>query len=202
MGENMKQVIRAFIAIELPSEIRRKLDEVEQQIQARAAKTARHAVRWVATDKIHLTLKFLGDMSADQIPAAVDLLTEAAAGHSGIELVIGGSGAFPNPHRPRVIWVGCEGGQGLIRLHKAVDQAMEHLGYPAETRPFSPHLTLGRVGENAGAEELAHLVSALGQTHVGELGRVQVERIHLFQSDLRPDGPIYTSLHQVRLEKG
>jgi RNA 2',3'-cyclic 3'-phosphodiesterase len=202
MGEGMKSVIRAFIAIELSDDIHHRLDDVEHQIQSRAGETARRAVRWVAAENIHLTLKFLGDVSTDQLTPITGLLAEVAASYPGLDLTIGGSGAFPNARRPRVVWVGCEGSPVLGRLQKAVDQAMDRLGYPREERPFSPHLTLGRVNENARGDELAQLVRALGETHVGELGRVKVETFHLFKSELHPGGAVYTRLNTFRLGGG
>ena len=191
--------IRAFIAIDLPADVRQKLNAVEQQLQASCGEAARRVVRWVPADKIHLTLKFLGDVASDMLPPLADLLQREAARHPGFELVIGGLGVFPNPRRPRVIWVGCDGGAGLGSLQKALDQATQRLGYPGEDRPFSPHLTLGRVSEGAREEELSALVRALQESKIGELGRASVTRIHLFRSDLRPGGPVYTSLHQFPL---
>ncbi len=195
-------VIRAFIAIELPAAVHQKLNDVEHQIQTRAGETGRRAVHWVPASKIHLTLKFLGDVPTGNLPAVAGLLEEEAAIHSGFELVIGGLGTFPNSRRPRVIWVGCEGGLALHTLQKAIDQGLHSLAYPSEGRPFSPHLTLGRVGDNARGDELAKLTRALGETTIGELARVQVEQFHLFKSDLRTSGAVYTSLYQFGLAKG
>jgi RNA 2',3'-cyclic 3'-phosphodiesterase len=194
-------VIRAFIAIELPAAVHQKLNDVERQLQVRAGETARRAVRWVPGNNIHLTLKFLGDVATDQLPVIARRLEEEAANHSGFELIIGGLGTFPNPRRPRVIWVGCEGSPGLSELQKAVDLSMQPLGYPGEERPFSPHLTLGRVGDQARGDEVAQLVRGLGEIKIGELARVQVEQFHLFKSELRPGGAVYTSLHQFGLAK-
>jgi 2'-5' RNA ligase len=191
--------VRAFIAIELPAEIRQKLNAVEQQIQARAGEDSRRAVRWVAAEKIHLTLKFLGDVSPEKLPELDSILKEEAARSPGFDMVIGGLGAFPNPRRPRVVWVGCEGGPALAALQKAVDRVTQHMGFPSEDRPFSAHLTLGRVNEHSNPEELAPLQGVLSELKIGELGRARVERFHLFRSDLRPGGPVYTSLYQFPL---
>ncbi len=193
--------VRAFIAIKLPAEIRQKLNAVEQQIQFRAGEDSRRAVRWVAADKIHLTLKFLGDVSPEKLPELNDLLIAESAHWLGFDLGIAGLGAFPSPRRPRVIWVGCEGGPGLTALQKAIDQSTHRLGFPPEDRPFSPHLTLGRVNEHARPEELVSLQRGLSETKIGELGQAHVESFHLFRSDLRPGGPIYTSLYQFQLRQ-
>lgn len=198
----MTSIIRAFIAIELSPDIRQKLDEVERQIQSRAGEPARRAVRWVPVKNIHLTLKFLGDVVADHISQIAAVLEQAAASQASFGLQVGGFGAFPNLYRPRVIWVGSEGGASLSQLHRVVDEGAHKLGYASEPRAFSPHLTLGRVNEHVRGEELAKLVQVLGGIQVGELGKTPVERIHLFQSDLRPGGAVYISLKQFALKKG
>lgn len=193
--------IRAFIAVELTAQVRQRLNKVEQELQARCGESARRAVRWVAVKNIHLTLKFLGDVPAVQLPALTSLLAEESARHPAFELVVSGLGVFPNLRRPRVVWAGSEGGTALSELQKGLDQGTAALGFPREERPFSPHLTLGRVSDHAGEAELAALARALAETKAGELGRVQVDRIHLFRSDLRPEGPIYTSLQHFLLRK-
>ena len=96
------EAIRAFIAIELPSEVRHQLDQVEKQIQARAGEGSRKAVRWVPANNMHLTLKFLGEVSSGSIPDLARILQNAANRHSGFTITVGGLGAFPNLHRPRV----------------------------------------------------------------------------------------------------
>lgn len=191
--------IRSFIAIEMPPGTRQELDAVEKQLQERLGQAARRAVRWVPAGNIHLTLKFLGDVSPQQMPALTALLQEEVARHPALDLVVAGLGVFPNPRRPRVVWVGCDGGAALASLARAVDQRVSTQGFPREDRPFSAHLTLGRVSDHAREEELAVLARAMAEANVGELARVRVESIHLFRSDLRPAGPVYTSLQRFAL---
>ena len=193
------EAIRAFIAIELPEDVRRKLDEVSRQIQSRAGEEARRAVRWVPASNMHLTLKFLGDVSTGNVEALARMIRTETAQHSRFEMILGGLGAFPNPKRPRVIWAGSEAPGELSALQKAIEAETRKLGYPAEERPFSPHLTLGRIAQNARPEEVVQVARALSEVKVGELGRVSVERVHLFRSDLRPSGAVYTSLYAFGL---
>ncbi len=191
--------IRAFIAIELPEPIRQQLDQIEKQVQERAGEAGRKAVRWVPASNMHLTLKFLGEVSTANVQTLARMLQNEASRHKGFELTIGGLGAFPNVRRPRVVWVGTEAPNDLSVLQKAIEAETRQLGYPAEERPFSPHLTLGRISQNARPEEVTQVAKVLGEMKVGELGRVRVEHLHLFRSDLKPSGAVYTSLYKFKL---
>ena len=192
--------IRAFIAIELPEQIRGQLDDVEKRIQAAAGEPARKAVRWVSTSSIHLTLKFLGEVSAANLQSMARSLQAQALHHSGFDFTVSGLGAFPNIRRPRVIWVGTDAPPALNALQKAIDAETHSLGYPSEDRPFSAHLTLGRIAQNANPEEVRQVAHVLGEIKVGTLGTVHVDRVHLFHSDLRPTGAVYTSLYAFPLK--
>ncbi len=194
------EAIRAFIAIELPEDVRQRLDSVEQQIQARAGEVARRAVRWVPAGNMHLTLKFLGEVSTGNLQSLSRMLQNVAGQHTHFDIVIGGLGAFPNVRRPRVIWVGTEAPADLTALQRAIEAETHKLGYPVEERPFSPHLTLGRISQNARPEEVTQVARALGEVDMGEVGRVHVSQLHFFRSDLRPSGAVYTSLYSFPLK--
>lgn len=191
--------IRAFIAIELPEDVRQQLDNTEKMIQARAGEAARKAVRWVPVSNMHLTLKFLGEVSTGNIEALARMLQHEAAQHHPFHFNVGELGAFPNVRRPRVIWIGTEPPKELSILQKTIESETRRLGYPAEERPFSPHLTLGRISQNARPEEVTQVAHALGQIQVGSLGTVTVDSVHLFRSDLRPSGAVYSKLHSFQL---
>lgn len=195
------EAIRAFIAVELPEDVRRQLDVLEKQIQARAGAAGLRAIRWVPTSNMHLTLKFLGEVSTANLEALGRMMQSEAARHHPFEMRVGGLGAFPNIHRPRVIWAGTQAPDTLVQLQKAIDGGARQLGYPEEERPFSPHLTLGRIAQNARPAEVTQVAEAMAQMTVGELGRFPVDRIHLFRSDLRPSGAVYTSLYVYALGK-
>ncbi len=182
-------VIRAFIAIELTDEIHQRLDEVISRYKKQLPPSP---VRWVAAKNIHLTLKFLGDVSVANLDMLTSLLQKEVAAHPPFEVSVGGSGAFPNSRRARVIWVGVEAPAELAVVQSGIENAMERLGYPREDRPFSPHLTLGRVSRNATAQDLRMIAQALETTKVSFLGAVRVRQVHLFRSDLQPTGAVYT----------
>ncbi len=191
--------VRAFIAIELPLPIRQALATIAEQVQARAGATARRAVRWVPADNMHLTLRFLGEVSAGNLQALAHMLRGEASRHSTFSFSVGRLGAFPNLRRPRVIWVGMEAPGELSNLQKAIEVETQRLGYPAEERPFSPHLTLGRISQNASPDEVSHVAHVLGEMNVETIGQVEASQVHLFRSDLRPGGAVYTRLFSFDL---
>jgi RNA 2',3'-cyclic 3'-phosphodiesterase len=195
--------IRAFIAIELPETLRRELDSITHKLQEQCAAAggegARKAVRWVPASNIHLTLKFLGEVSTANVQALARMLKTEATRHIPFDIEIAGLGAFPNVRRPRVIWVGSEAPPNLAALQRAIEAETRALGYPTEERPFSPHLTLGRISQNATPPEATAVAHALSAVQVGSLGCVHVNQVHLFQSDLRPTGAVYTSLYAFHL---
>jgi 2'-5' RNA ligase len=192
--ETGMEAIRAFIAINLPEAVQQQLDALEKQVQDQAGEAGRRIVRWVPASNMHLTLKFLGEVSTTNLQSLDGMLRGEALRYRSFEMAVGQLGAFPNIRRPRVIWAGIQAPDTLIQLQKAIDAGARQLGYPEEERPFSPHLTLGRISQNARPADLAALAEALGKIHPGELGRFTVERIHLFRSELHPTGPVYTPL--------
>jgi 2'-5' RNA ligase len=184
-------VIRAFIAIDLTPEIRKRLAQVEAQLRERLGAAP---VRWVPAENIHLTLKFLGDVSVASLTMLQTTLKAEVGGYRPFEISVGGLGAFPSARRPRVIWVGVEAPPDLASVQNGVEMQMERLGYAREERPFSAHLTLGRVPRHATAEDVRQIGAALEATKVGFLGVARVREVHLFKSDLRPSGALYTCL--------
>jgi 2'-5' RNA ligase len=191
-------VIRAFIAIPLPPNIHQYLDEVSRRLQGEIKS---RGARWVPVRNIHLTLKFLGDVSTSNVNLLAELLHNEASRASPFEVTVGGVGAFPNTHRPRVIWVGVEAPPALQALQKAIDTETIRLGYPGEDRPFSPHLTLARLNQNASPDEVRQVGASLAACKAGPPVRFTVEAVHLFRSDLQPGGAIYTSLYSIHLTK-
>ncbi len=192
--------IRAFIAIELAQSILTQLSAVQSQFKAALPAGC---VRWVRPGGIHLTLKFLGDVPTAQLDAIKSAIAEAAGASPAFSLEAGGLGCFPNLRRPSVVWVGIQEPEGaLVRLQRAVESAIAPLGYPSEKRPFSPHLTLGRVSRQARLDELRRLGEYVASADIGVLGQMSVNEIALIQSSLKPSGAEYTTLMRAPLGQG
>src|SRR5690606_30724510 len=161
------------------------------------------AVRWVRPEGIHVTLKFLGDVPRGSIADIQAALDEAVRGHSPFGLTAFGLGAFPNTRRPRVVWVGVEGAvRRLKALRRSVEETISPLGYPAEDRPFEPHLTLGRVERRASRGELDLIGDLVERSEIGELASWQVEAVSLMRSELKPGGAVYTEVYRAPLGVG
>jgi RNA 2',3'-cyclic 3'-phosphodiesterase len=183
-------VIRAFIAIALPGPVQQKLDEVAHSLKNEQTQ----AVRWVAGKNIHLTLKFLGEVENKKIEAISQVIQVETLRVNSFEMSAGGIGTFPNLRRPRVIWVGVQAPPVLSELAHAIDLGTQLLGFPGEERAFSPHLTLGRVSQNASALEVQAIAQVLSAARIGDLGSFIVGQVTLFRSDLQPSGAVYLPL--------
>jgi 2'-5' RNA ligase len=187
--------IRAFIAISLPNPIQQKLDEVTRLFKNE--KTG--AVRWVSANNIHLTLKFLGEVDGAKVEAISQVIQAESQHIHPFELSASGVGAFPNLRRPRVIWVGVQAPQALIDLANAIDQGTQRLGFQGEERAFSPHLTLGRLSQNASLQEMQSVAQALSAARISNLGSFTVTQVTLFRSDLQSSGAVHTPLFTASL---
>jgi RNA 2',3'-cyclic 3'-phosphodiesterase len=188
-------LLRVFIAIEIPLEIKK---AIVVKI-ANMHNGTGHAVRWVPTENIHLTLKFLGETSLANVELLSQALQAECDQHAPFAITVSGLGCFPNSHHPRIIWIGLNIPPELNRLQHRLETATARMGYAIEDKPFSPHLTIGRIREQATSAELNNIHSALEKLHVGSLGTFTVQAVHLFKSDLKPAGPVYTSLFSARL---
>ncbi len=192
----MMKLFRVFIAIELPPEIHRALSFHTNNLRKTLGNSL---VRWVPLSNIHLTLKFLGDVSEANIDLLSRMLSAEAATHAPFSIQIGTFGAFPTLRKPRVLWVGVRPSPPLEALYQGVESAAARLGYEKETRAFSPHLTLGRVHAKLTREEIQRLRNILSRTEIPMLGEASVRAVHLFRSELTPSGARYTRLHSAPL---
>jgi 2'-5' RNA ligase len=190
--------LRLFIAFDLPAAAKDALAALQAAWQR--ASGAAQAVKWVAVPSIHLTLKFLGSTP----PAQVDLirlaLGEAMAGTRPLTVRLAAPGVFPSPQRARVLWVGLAGElDALVAAQQRVERALGPLGFPPEERRFTPHLTLGRVRENASPDERRALGAAAARLRVPDAPLIALDVVHVMRSELRPSGARYTSLAQIPL---
>lgn len=179
--------IRSFIAIELSPPIKVKIEEIQNKL-----KSSTSDVRWVRTEGIHLTLKFLGNIEEERIPEISDIITQSTTDVTPFSLTVRTIGAFPNEKNPKVIWVGTEDESGtLVRLQQALENRLARIGFKTEKRAFSPHLTLGRLKSPKGKRELTQM---LEEDKHRECGTFEAQEVCLFKSKLTPGGAIYTKL--------
>jgi len=193
--------IRSFVAIPIPAEIRRRLVEVENDLMPAGA-----GVKWVSEDNFHVTLKFLGYVEPERMEAVARGVEVAVRGIGPFEVELAEVGAFPKISRPSVIWVGVtRGAHEMITLADRTDREMAKMGFERETRPFSPHITIGRVKspKNRGGppENLSGLRELIERHQNREVGSFGVEQVNIMKSDLQRAGAIYSVITECRLKK-
>jgi len=188
----MPDTIRAFIAFELPQRVIASIEELQNHL-----KKYGFSARWVRPKNIHLTLKFLGNIKTAEVETVGDALEKAVSGFVPLVLEATGAGAFPNLHRPHVLWTGIAGQTTeLQQLQKTIEVRLHSIGFPNETRPFKGHLTVGRVKRSINSRTLQQAIEA----HSGyRSGPFTVDRLFLFQSDLTPTGSKYTKLREIEI---
>jgi 2'-5' RNA ligase len=185
------ETIRSFIAIELPDEVK----ETVALIIKRLRPAQYRYVKWVAPGGIHLTIKFLGNIYSSQIPQITGIMKTAASKVPPLELQLGKLGMFPNEQRPRVLWVALEGNtEPLAVMQREIEKALEPLGFAPENRAFTPHLTLGRVRDNASPEERKEIGSVVKEKKIDYEASFTLRELSLMKSTLTPTGAIYNRL--------
>jgi RNA 2',3'-cyclic 3'-phosphodiesterase len=185
-------LIRSFLAIELPEAIRNKIGEIEGDL-----KSSHADVRWVHPGKIHLTLKFFGNIEEARVESIIKAIENPVRHTPVFTMKVRGIGTFPHWKNPRVIWMGLIDEKGILNpFQKELERELEGIGFEPEAKKFQPHLTLGRVNSSRGKEGL---IREMEKYQEEDFGNFSVERVILFRSDLRPAGPIYTPLREVKL---
>ncbi len=188
----MAELIRSFIAIELPAAVKQELTTLEDILKKRCPQV----VRWVDPQSIHVTLKFLGDMDSDRIDEINMAMDEATQGMSPFHLELKYVGVFPNLNRVNIIWVGATGDlDKLTFLQKQIESNMEQLGFTRENRDFTPHLTLGRVRDYASQDDRKKIGQVLSQTAFASAQVITVNSVNLVKSQLTNTGAVYTRLY-------
>jgi 2'-5' RNA ligase len=190
-------LLRAFVALEIPPDLQQAVSDAIAPLQASIGPL----VRWVPKQNLHLTLKFLGDISAANVEMLSQMLRAEAELFPCFDLHLRGLGSFPNPKRPRVIYIGVEAPAALDSLQRGIEAAARRLGYESEERGFSAHLTVGRVKQHISASEQQFIRRALEETRIEALGTTRVDSVHLYKSDLRPAGSVYTRLYSAPLKR-
>ncbi|WP_066636580.1 RNA 2',3'-cyclic phosphodiesterase [Desulfolucanica intricata] len=186
--------LRLFWAVNLPVDIKAKLVDLQRQLTK-----VRADVKWVEEENFHLTVKFLGNVEPVKVPAIFEQVKKEVAGVGAISLEIQNLGVFPQQGMPRVLWVGLQGEKDkLIAMHNHVQKALITLGFAPEGKPFSPHLTLGRIRSPRKTQKLLEEITCLNnQNRV--IGNVLVKTLDLMESELTRQGPVYSILGSIKL---
>ncbi len=189
----MTDHIRTFVACELPREIRSEIGRIQENLKHRQLR-----LKWVRSENLHLTLKFLGDIPVESIEPIAAAVGEAVRSYAPMSLSARGIGVFPGIRRPRVLWIGIGGEFPLLaRLQASVADGLAEVGFPVDKRPYKGHLTIGRV---KAAVDSRRLTEALAEFSDFETAPFRVDEVVVFRSQLKPDGPVYTRLRTVKLD--
>ena len=183
---------RIFIAVELDAALRRRIVELEEDLQRAGAR-----LRWIPAENLHFTVRFLGEITPAQL-AQVKLATrDVAAATAPFRLSLHGIGAFPSVQRPQVVWVGVrEGSEELATLSSRLDAALARHRFPPEDRPYVAHLTLARVRDR---RVWGDLVRAVGGFREVSVGTQEVHSLTVMESHLNRRGARYTRVEEVPL---
>jgi 2'-5' RNA ligase len=180
--------MRLFIALDIPAGVRAGLTSYMERARALAPDA-----RWARVEGLHVTLKFIGhvdDAVVEKIKAALSVIKAAP-----FEVRFQGVGFFPNPNAARVFWTGVDGGDHLPRLASTIDATLEKLGFPRETKPYHPHLTLARTS----SRPLRELKPLLADPQP-QFGTMTAREFFLYQSQPQKGGSKYTKLERFALE--
>jgi 2'-5' RNA ligase len=183
--------VRTFICIEMPEEIRRRIEELQRSLRSIDAQAS-----WVRGKNIHLTLKFLGDVERGRIERVIEGVAGAALEIDPFEIEVGGAGCFPSPRRPRVLWVGLVRiADELRELHRRVENSLARSGFARDEKKFSPHLTIARLRSERNAAQLAEKLIETGFPSASFTAR----EVIVMRSELSSGGSIYTPLDIIKL---
>jgi 2'-5' RNA ligase len=184
--------IRTFIAVDIAKPIRDRTIALQETL----ARTGTE-VNWVEPQNLHVTLLFLGEVDNREVPRVCQLVAGCTQKHAAFPMSVETVGCFPNPRRPRVVWVGIgEGAEPLCAIHDALEVALQDLGYRREERRYTPHITLGRVKGDHPTDELAAVLAKKADWKAGEM---TVQELLIMSSELTPKGPMYTVLSRTKL---
>jgi 2'-5' RNA ligase len=185
--------MRTFVAIELAHGVKENISQFIKKLDFYNPN-----IRWVKTQAMHLTLKFIGEITPNKVNDIQSVLMELSTKYERFTLRLFGTGTFPPRSRnPRVIWLGIEECDALMSLQKDIEFSLEKLSIPREKRKFAPHLTLGRVKSSL---NIKPVLDDLSRNKDTEFGCMEVDKMTFFQSTLKPTGAEYTVLANIELK--
>lgn len=183
---------RTFICVDLPASVRARAEDLQRRLGVCGAD-----VSWVRKENLHLTLKFLGEISRHQLESACAGTKQAAASIKSFQLKFSSTGCFPSERHPKVVWIGLvEVPPALLNLHSCIEHELAQAGFLPEERPFSPHLTIGRVRSNRNTSRLIERLCAGGFDSEPFL----VRQVVVMKSELKSSGAVYTPIERIELK--
>ena len=199
LSNSAENTIRSFIAIELDERVRAHIAAAIESLRGERI----DGLRLVRAEGVHLTLKFLGDIDAENVPQIAEAMARVAARHAVFELTLGAPGVFPNTGRARVLWLGVEGDLRQLRMLQAgIEEALTEIGFAAERQRFNPHLTIGRMQHRASQEDRRRATDALASLRMPTDCRIAANAISLMKSALLPGGAVYERIAYSELTRG
>ena len=189
-------IVRAFIALELPEAMQRELDKLSIELRKLLSDLP---LRWVRTENIHLTLKFLGPTSQPDLARIQAIVEEQARMTAPMQVEFSEFGVFPNAQKPLVLWVGVKAPPDLQTLQRGIEAKLAEIGYPAEERGFTPHLTLARVRREHKLANLKRIGEVMASVKLQPSAAGIIDSVTLFRSDLKPGGSVYNPLSRIPL---
>jgi 2'-5' RNA ligase len=185
--------IRSFIAVQLSDELKTGIGNSITIFKKTGAD-----VKWIKPENLHITLKFLGNIEEDQIGPIASHISDIALKHANFNFTLIGTGAFPDYRRARVLWIGIRDHNHLLSVVRDIENSMEREGFDRDRRPFSPHITIGRVRSPRGIDKLtAELVKYRNM----DFGTQSAGSIHLIKSVLKPGGAEYSTISSAPLRR-
>lgn len=188
--------LRTFIALDIPPAIQK---SVQLQVNNLRSILGDSAIRWVPVNNIHLTLKFLGDVSQSDVDNLNQIVHRLAKSHPAFDININNLGSFPSSKRARVLLIRVQAPAELEALQNGIESDCTRVGFKPESGPFNPHLTIGRVRRGISPSDQAKIRKTLEEVKIDSLGTARVDSLHLYKSELKPSGSVYTKLYSAPL---
>lgn len=191
----MANTIRSFLAVEIPLSNKEKILKLINSFNEKSGSL----IKWVSKDNLHITLKFIGELNTDHISTIQNSLTERLSSVPAFDMHINGLGVFPNSRKPRIFWLGFDQNKNLDRMVSIIENCAVNLGYEANDKPFSPHLTIGRARRDISSSDLISFTKNFQNHKLEVIPDFKVSHVTLFKSELTREGPLYSQLFRVSL---
>ena len=191
----MANTIRSFLAVEIPLSNKEKILKLINSFIEKSDSL----IKWVSKDNLYITLKFIGELNTDHISTIQKSLTERLSSVPAFDMHINGLGVFPNSRKPRIFWLGFDQNKNLERIVSSIENCAVNLGYEANDKPFSPHLTIGRARRDISSGDLIAFTKNFQDHKLEVIPDFKVSHVTLFKSELTREGPLYSQLFRVSL---